>query len=73
MFKLIYQYEFLARFHEQVHDRVGGVDPFEERKYKELRTLKDLEYFEGFLERKDLEILILPHHATEIERRETTR
>jgi len=67
MFSPISKIEFLTRFHEQVYDRLGGVDPYEERKYKELKTLVNLEYFEGFLEKSDLEILILPHHATEIE------
>ena len=67
MFKPIDEKEFLKRFRTQVYNRLGGVDPTEESKYFKLKEKGNFEYFEGTIEEGQIENLIIPHNAKEIE------
>jgi len=67
LFEPVDRTSFEKEFEKQVYSRDGGVDPFEKQKYNELKKNKELEFFKGFIEKEEIEKLILPHHNGQIE------
>jgi len=67
LFDPIHRSLFFDEHKNQVYSRKGGVDQFEEKKYKELLKTTELEFFKGFIEKEDIEKLVLPWHSGQIE------
>lgn len=71
MFEKVDRTPFEQEFETQVYSRDGGVDPFEEQKYNELKQIRELEFFTGFIEESDIERLVLPQHDGKVEHGKT--